>query len=183
MILLDFLKSNEKDITEVFQACKYFKKQNWLIDYKCKSLQDEGYLKVNEFRELLSENDFIGAISKLTGINEAVLIKTKITDVFYFFSFLLEELEVIIKTENYINSLQSDYPSDEEGLYEQAGVERLNKFSYYNVIDELAFNDITKHKEIGEKTYKEILTKLLRDKDLKIIRENYNGLKKPINNA
>ncbi len=173
-----FETTTEEEFRDYFIDKKqYYKKSNEFLGFVIEDFQELSYEFVNDIRDKINTTPLNEFIKFVTGCSDKEFLSASDSDFFYFFNWLVTEIEKTIKLEEHLGSLKSDYDT-QDGVLVQAGVERLNKYGVFGVVDELSNGDLTKHDEILKRPYSYILTKLFRDKEKSIVQENVNGILK-----
>lgn len=145
-----------------------------LLGRKSKSITKLKYSVVIEIKELITQGNILDVMMLLLGWIKPIeideLMKAEHTDFVYFSKWLEDELKKLDTLErNLIVECDEDL--------KEAGVDRMQKYGAYNIIDGLADGNILNWNSIMSLPYDEVYTKLLKNKDENIIRENLTVIK------
>lgn len=114
----------------------------------------------------IQENDFFSILRIVYGVNEKQYKKLELFNAFSVQKYIIEEFKQMLDIEN--SELEHEYTDEEK----DAGIERLQEFSYYNTLDSLTNGNILVQEQWLQLPYKKIFRKMCLDKTRYEINEN-----------
>lgn len=161
----------QDDLALLFSKLKYFKKSNKFLAYTLEDIKKLPFKKVTDFVDYFAENRIIEGIAFLTGYSVNKILNSNSKSFIYFLNFIYLELEVIGKLNERLNTVKDELIVD-DAIY-SSGIERLNKYKTFGVVDELAKGCVSNYNAIYSTPYEVIITKLLRDAEKEVVQQNY----------
>lgn len=118
-------------------------------------------------RKYLEQNDLFSFLKLMYGLNEKAIVKLDAFNSLAAWKWLNEEMKKMNEIE--VQELEEDVPDE----LKNAGIEEMERFNYEPVVDKLAGGDITRYDEFLKLPYAKIFRKLVMEKVIREINQNY----------
>lgn len=169
MKIINFLRKFDESEREVL--LNNLKRSNRLFGEECKGLDVQPYkLTKRIIPKLFAEHKYEEIIKTLFLVSDGAIDKADVVDLLSITLWVKDSLEEIAKLESEL--LQSEPDVD----LINAGISELDILGDFVLIDGLAGDDLTKHKEILNMPYKEVFYKLLKNSIVTKVQKNYNKI-------
>lgn len=174
MTVSEFIHKHSDDLDAIIRNVKYLKKSNFFNKQKYKPFNQQPYGKIMEFRDLISTKGITKAVAYFTKSKEKKVLSQDVKHFFYFVAWLYSEIKSVEKMEAHLSNLDSN--ESNQGKLQEAGIDVLNKYGYFGVLDELSNGNPIIYDIYAKKPFEYVFTKLMRDKEKSLVMSRYNDI-------